>query len=552
VQDSKLSLRDLSAAVMLGAVHPLFLAGLGFSALGQSTFSLNDMLVPQKTPAPSPAAETGLGMMAGETSDPLASILGNTANVSMPLQQSASDEVVVSDGRRRRSFASEMKQVDWALASDHIVDGLITSFFQKASLAPEERKCLDSQAGEFVGDVAGIVTDIVKALKPIFSKKSKNSDIASSFSTASVGPLLMDGVVRITGLVGTTTNLAKDCLKGDGLLVLNQTAKNLQNFTYIENRFVVNGIDIAEALAEAVVSFEEERFSKFGQEIGLALRQVLLSTNNKGTITLPEGFATDDIVAKCTEGMTAGFFARGSEMIITDVADADVNIEIDLKHCIVQNHEMYHDIFKSIWILIAQLSVNKGQHQFGSGSSGGSPMWVQELVLALARIPMALQRCDVLGAETEQMFEEALRTLGSIRFNFELPDDKIQADKATEKVAVAVERFAQHDFYGFGKELGVLFRELLLLVLPQKYSVDTSGRLQRNLVGKAVALKNRLEEQQSKFGAPMFVVGGLAFVLLLAMTAFKSFRVVASWRQGGSTFTDVEVGDHEEHPESLE
>mmetsp|Transcript_130481 Transcript_130481/g.225573 ORF Transcript_130481/g.225573 Transcript_130481/m.225573 type:complete len:376 (+) Transcript_130481:1-1128(+) len=375
--------------------------------------------------------------------------------------------------------------------------------------------------------------------------------MASSYSAASVGPLLMDGVARITGLVGTTTSLAKGCLKGDGLLVLNQTAKNLQNFTYIENRLVVNGIDIAEALAEAVVSFEEQRFSKFGEKIGLALRQVLLSTNNKG-MTLPEGYATDDIIAKCSEGIASGFFARGSEMIITDNADADVDIKIDLNHCIVQNHDMYNDIFKSIWTLIAQFVVNKGQHQLGeSGKSlgGASPVWVQELVLAMARIPMALQRCDVLSTETQQMFGEALSTFSSIRFDFKFPDDKIQADQATEKVAEAVERFAHHDFYGFGEELGQLFRELLLLVLPQKYSVDTSGRLQRNLVGEAVALKTKQEQQQTKFGGPMLIAGGLAFVLLLAMT---SFRVVVSWRRGGRTFTDVELGDHEDHPESLE
>lgn len=356
-----------------------------------------------------------------------------------------------------------------------------------------------------------------------------------------MGPLISDamvGLTKITDLVTESVSLVKSCVKGDALEMLNETAQNLINFTSLEHRLVVNGINIARAVARATIAFEKHKFHKFGWQIGKALRKILLSTNNK-QVKLPEGMPEDKIIADASEGIMAGFFAKGVGFFVTDAADPRVKFSVDLHQCIAGNRVFYRSIFEGLWTLFAQIAANKGQHMGEMNSQ-----WVNELLLAMMRIPMVFTKCGV-DPEVEEMMIEAMQTLGSLRVTFKFPDDKIKADKAADKVAEAVKAFTKGNFRKFGIELGKLFRELLLLALPEKYSVDSSGHLRRNLLGDVAVVNMKQEQQRFNFGYAM-IFGGVALAITMSLVALKSMRVVVSWQRVSQVEEDVEVGDDEE------
>merc|ERR1719162_1617425 len=103
--------------------------------------------------------------------------------------------------------------------------------------------------------------------------------------------------------------------------------------------------------------------------------------------------------------------------------------------------------------------------------------------------PMALKKCGV-SANMQTMLMEAIKTLNDLKVEFHFPQETAEAAEAlrtnevAEKMAQAVEAWTNWDFKQFGYELGKLFRELVILAFPQKYSVDVSGRLQRMSAGE--------------------------------------------------------------------
>lgn len=456
-------------------------------------------------------------------------------------------ESVASSRRRSQSFAAKsfgmkMAQTDWDQASKTMVDAMMREFFKKVTLQTTERECLDQSVGKFTGDIAGLVQSGVKALQPVLAPK----DGEERASLGSAVPLLLSGISDITDLVSTVTTIMKNCLQADGLNLLKSAAHRMKNFSYVEHQLLANGADITKALAEAVIAFQDERFSEFGQQLGFTARKVILSTNNKA-IELPEGYATEQAIEEASSGISQGFFAAGSSLHITDRADASVDIKIALDECIADNDDLFKDIFKGIWELATQLVANKAQHAFSTDNSegmGGSPKWVQELVLAMARIPMALTRCNLLDQDTEDMLADSLKTLGSLKFEFDFPEDSVRADEASKKVAEALIRFDNKDYYGFGKELGKLLRELLLLAFPQEYSVDDSGLLRRQLTMAGFIRKQN--RKIDKYGGPMVVFSCAIFVLLMSAVAMKGLRTLSSWRTAGRPFIDVESSRAEE------
>jgi len=572
-------------ALILCTLAQAFLLGVGSEP---STFSLNDLLASPSAEAENAvdnvvekgSAEVNSAVEQGKGDFDLQNVIrSGHAHVSKGVSDAsagvqalansilgssatgATETGVVQASRRRRttgdrrrrtrpSFQSEMETTDWDMATRHIVDGMMKEFFAKVSLQQVEKDCLDEKLGEFSGDIAGLVSAAVKALKPILSSKVPLQEQNKDVTMAGMVPLLLQGVSSITDLVTTSTVIAKNCLLQDGLNLLNETGHKLLNFSFIEHQMMVNGVDVAKSLAEGVVAFENEDFTKFGGEIGITLRKILLSTNNK-VITLPEGMATERDIEDASKGLAQGFFAPGSVMTIYDKADSDVNFRIDLHQCIVDDHQFFKDTFKGIWELVAQLSVNAAQHQFSKMSiqnissikefftgPTGSPQWMTELTLAFARVPTLLQRCDLMNSDTQDMLMEAIHTMGSLRFNFDFPDDKVQAEEATEKVAKAIERFEKQDFLGFGQELGKLFREVLLLAFPEEYAVDESGHLIRKLTGLA-----RLNK---KIGGPMLAVSGVALLLLFSILAAKRLRATSSGPFTGRTLIQVEDSENDD------
>jgi len=356
--------------------------------------------------------------------------------------------------------------------STAVVSGLVEAFMHKIQLENGEKACLERNIATLTGDVMGTVGDIVTAVKALIKGKG-------AVGKQSAGPLVsagLDSAMKLTSLVTLCTQLMKTCVHGDALDLLKETGRHLTNGTYLEHRFLVNGVDIAHDLADSIIAFEAHNFHRFGTDIGTSLRKILLSKATKAT-RLPEGVPEETIIQQATDGLMKGFFVSGAAVEIKDTAHPDVDIRINLHQCIAGNSQFFKELWMSAWDLIAQLSAN-GLQGFSMNGGQGQPQWSGELMTAMMQFPMALAKCGV-SSDMQSMFMEAIQTLKDLKVEFHFPQDRIKTQQAAKKISEAVEAWTNWNFEQFGYELGKLFRELVMLAFPQKYSVDASGRLQR-------------------------------------------------------------------------
>jgi hypothetical protein len=417
--------------------------------------------------------------------------------------------------------------------STEVVSGLIEKFMHKVHLEDGERACLERNVAQVTGDIMGTVGDIVTAIKALVVGNGK-------IEKSQTGGLIragMDSAMKITSLVALITTQLKTCVHGDSLEFLKSTSKHLVDGEYLKHEILVNGVDIAHSLSDSIIAFEAHDFHRFGGDIGVALRKVLLSTNNKA-VTLPEGVPEEKIIQKATDGLFRGFFTRGAEVDITDSAHPDVNIDINLHRCIAGNSEFFKEIWLAAWNLIAQLSANAQQHQMFkwdmSGSGGKQPKWAGELMVAMMQFPMALSKCGV-SSGMQSMLMEAIQSLNDVHVQFQFPHDQFDPEDATKKMAKAVEAWTNFDFERFGYELGELFRELVMLAFPQQYSVDTSGRLQR--YSKTQMLDS---DKAGSFSRSVMIVAAAALFVMVSFAAVRSRRAVMSNANSQHLVDDLE------------
>lgn len=443
-----------------------------------------------------------------------------------------------------------------SVESMDVVSGLTEAFLHKVQLQPGEKSCLKNNIGQITGDVMATGQDLVTAIRT-FMKWKTADDQEKTTKLISAG---FDSAMKLASMVTMSTQLIRNCVHGDALEMLKRTGRHLINAQYLGHRFVVNGVDIAHGLADSVVAFEAKDFHRFGSDIGTSLRKILLSNANGGTKALPEGMPEQDIVQKVTSGLMKGFFVKGSGIVITDTADPEVKIIVNLHHCIAGNSMFFKEIWNGLWSLFAQLSLNMQQHGLGlppgvqpSQSQLGmqsQPKWTGELMVALLQVPMALQRCG-LGADSQRMFMDAIQSLKHVHVRFVFPDDRIQVMKATDRMARAVGAWTNWDFETFGKEVGMLLREFVMLAFPKKYSVDSAGKLRHQLLdlvadppnGLFLGLQDTLPVRKH---SPLFsaVVAGCALSIFVALLALRSIRISnQEFSNRGSPIFELEHDD---------
>jgi hypothetical protein len=436
--------------------------------------------------------------------------------------------------------------------STQVVSGMIEAFMHKVELQPGEKACLENSVGSLTGDVMGTVGDIVTAVQALIQGKGS---IQSNQAGGVIGGGI-DAAMKISSLVALTTHMVKSCVHGDALILLNQTAQHLINGTYLQHNFIVNGIDIAHGLSDSVVAFEKQDFHRFGTDIGVSLRKILLSTNNNQT-QLPEGVPEEAIIQEATQGLMDGFFVQGSAVEITDTAHPDVDVIIDLHQCIAGNSDFFKEIWMALWNLFAQLSINGVQHGFlNTFNMGGNhqPKWAGELMVAMMQFPMAMEKCGV-DSSKQKMFLEAVQTLQDLRVHVHMPDDRFRSendDKKTEettaRMAKAVEDFTKWDFEGFGYEVGKMLRELIILAIPHNENmlITHSSQPQRAMppppmgefnpegsMEKYSRVKDmKAEDAKDKPASPIpmasAIIGGTVIFMLLARFIFVAAQLSAS------------------------
>jgi len=375
--------------------------------------------------------------------------------------------------------------VDLQLSHDsmEVVRGLVEAFIHKVELMPGEKRCLENNTVAFANDIMGTVEDVVTASKAMVAGKGTNGTIAKHHGTivkhhgAGIMAAGIDGATKLMSLLTLSTTILKNCVHGDALELMKKTGQDMMNGTYLEHRILVNGVDIAQSLSDSILAFEAQDFYRFGTDIGIALRKILLSKATNGTTPLPEGVPEQVIIQQATQGLMDGFFTRGSTLEITDSASYDVDIVVNLHQCIAGNSEFFKEIWMASWELFAQMSVNKEQHGLGfQQNETAQPKWQGELVFAMMQMPLALSKCGVTE-DMQRMLTEAIKSLQSLNVRVGIPHHQITGKEATEMMAKAVQAWTHWDFERFGFELGTLFRELVMLAFPEKYSVDASGRL---------------------------------------------------------------------------
>lgn len=424
--------------------------------------------------------------------------------------------------------------------SREIVSGIVEAFMHKIHLAPGEKQCLENNLATLTADVVGTGQDIVKAVEafvPGNGNGPQPSNPGQAFKNPKTqGTLVsagMDGAMKLTSLATQATSLLKTCVQGDALAMMKEVGQHFINMSYVGHRILVSGVDIAHAMGDSVMAYEKHDYHEFGEDIGTAFRKVILSNNNSGT-TLPEGMPEREIIQETTEGLMDGFFVRGAEVEITDSARPDVDIMLNLHQCIADNGDFFKEIFAALWHLIAQLAANGEQHGLGAGGNpfamqnpdGSQPKWMGELMIAMMQVPMALQRCNI-GQESQQMMLEAIKSIQYLKVHFRMPENHVHSDRATLQVGKAITAWTQWKFEDFGAEIGKLLREFVLLMFPQAYSVDASGRLRRQLnVQTKSPLTKVLKAGRQPFSGAFisFLFVGVSFALVGTLVAVRGLR----------------------------
>jgi len=411
-----------------------------------------------------------------------------------------------------------------------IVAGIVEAFMHKQHLQLGEKRCLEDSVSQLTGDVVGTGKDVIVAVKGLMTMNGAGTgglpSVTARTKERSQGNVVTSGIdaaLKLTSLVTLATTLVKNCVQGDALRMLKKAGQHLIDMKYIGHRLVVSGVDIAHFLSDAIISYEQHHYHRFGKDIGTTLRKVILSSSSTGA-QLPEGVPEEEIIQKTSEGLMDGFFVGGSDMEITDVARPDVDIKLDLHKCVADNQPFFKEIFLAIWNAIAQFSANGDQHGLQGSSDSGSPKWTGELMIALMQLPSALQKCDI-DAETEGMFMEAIQTLGQVQVHIDFPKGRATFDEISKRMAKAVEDWTDWHFKSFGKEIGVMLREFVMMVYPMKYSIDQNGRLRRALSSA------RISNTNNQGFATSFLMFGIAGIALIVFAGFAAIRGMRSRAQ---------------------
>lgn len=419
--------------------------------------------------------------------------------------------------------------------SREIVRGMVEAFMHRQQLLPGEKECLENSVSQLTGDIVGTGKDVIVGVKSLMNGGMGQAGFGQKQQTAAQGNVAsagIDGAIKLVQLVTLSTTLVKNCVQGDALEMLKEAAAHLVNITRLEQRLMVSGVDIVAYLADSITAFERHRYHRFGKDIGGALRKVLLSNSTTGK-RLPEGVPEEDVIRKTTEGIMSGFFVPGEVLEITDKADPNVDIQLDLHRCIAGNQPFFKQIFQGVWHAMAQFSANGQQHGLASAQPAeGTPKWTGELMVAMLQLPTALSRCD-LGIENEQMLGEALKTMGSLKFQFHMPHDRVSMKRIGDRMAKGVQSWTNWHFHEYGHEIGFMLRELMLMIYPQKYTVDQSGRLRRQLESSSMS---RIHGK----GFSVLVVAGMTFAVLVGFMAVRTMR---SMREASRQEYDIEMND---------
>jgi hypothetical protein len=478
--------------------------------------------------------------------------------------------------------------------ASRIVGGMAESFLggEHGVLTPSELQCLGEGAGKLAGGVMDTAGRTAQTMHILTSQKSGDA-LAASMAAAQAGmnvnpnnqnpvdPLIAGIEIsqRLSSMMEFEEKISSKCLKEDAKAELKSASQHLGNLSFMGGRLVANGVDIMTDLGKAAGAYDNQNYRLFGDMMGLAARKVLLSQKGEGIQEITGIKPTAEDVADVTNGLVRSLFKEGMTLQVSSDAlttmaplppqymamytpapgtnvtaeppptlvpwtllpAAEVNV--DLHQCVAGNKELFKDAWTPVWNICSKMA--KGQ----AVSMGTADMSAVEkatgegaegfgaLAMSMLDAQIALRRCG-FTAEQEAILYDAFQAGGkSIHTKFESGDhQEFTKGDMSEITADAIDAWKGKNFQKFGQLVGQALRDITIETFPEKYYVDSDGRLRQRLV----------QLSKASTGSVAMASGSMRFVVLAFISFILAIGLVIRGRGHLQWYREVHSTEEEQ------
>eukprot|EP00928_Gymnodinium_smaydae_P079096 TRINITY_DN63110_c0_g1_i1.p1 TRINITY_DN63110_c0_g1~~TRINITY_DN63110_c0_g1_i1.p1 ORF type:complete len:614 (-),score=163.07 TRINITY_DN63110_c0_g1_i1:91-1932(-) len=378
-----------------------------------------------------------------------------------------------------------------------------------------------------------------------------------------VDPLIagLEITTRISRMMELENKVADKCLHQDAKDALKAAARHMHNMSYVGGHLISNGVDIMTELTKAVSAYEEGDYRAFGDNFGMAARKTLLSKEGEGLHGLLHA-PTRAEIEEVTSSLVGSMFGHDMTLEVwtdpittmapppamyympptampplpngtivyanTQPPPAEVpwvllpaaDVKVDLHSCVQGNQKLFKTAWSPVFKVMskmAQTSTADGMTMLEKGTATGAE-GMGALAMSMLDMQIALRRCG-FTAEQEAILWDAMEAGKGWHTKFHVPDDETEHEneQISKNMAHAVTEWKDRDYDQFGKRLGVALREMAITAFPEKYFVDSNGRLRRHLE----------EERLGSHGLTFGILGG-CMLGLAALLAARGRRLALS------------------------
>lgn len=444
------------------------------------------------------------------------------------------------------SGASGEQQRRLVRSAKIVISGMVEGFLRRKRSSEDYLRCAVPKVGNLAGAVltscahtVNLIAKFLHVAQPI-APANRTTSAQTPYRVDDVDgatflPGISQGLIEIIQLQG---KLAAKCRNSQVIDSFELAATHLRNLSYVSGHLIANGADIVAELEDAAQAFELKDMRRFGVDIGGAWRKVLLSK-----VHLPDGASTKEAIKETSTGLIEGFF--GSDLMLEIKTDRPRHssgssrhkqLHVDMEKCLQnENMRFFVEVWDATWIFFAQIAA------YPSPSNATNQRWQDLLSVAFAEMPGALRRCGISKAQ-EAMLQDSLTALKGLHFRINMMRAKLHNREVSVDLKRAVKDWSKRRWHDFGEDIGKLLQQLVLLVFPQRYSVDNLGLHSHPPLSFGVPQLRGQPGQHFRPSSPVPAVAlaSSALLALSAAVALRSFpRCSATW-QGSSGDPGVE------------
>jgi hypothetical protein len=196
-------------------------------------------------------------------------------------------------------------------------------------------------------------------------------------------------------------------------------------------------------------------------------------------------------------------------------------VNVDLHQCVAGNKELFKNAWTPVWNICSKMA--KGQ----AISMGDADMSTVEkatgegaegfgaLAMSMLDAQIALRRCG-FTAEQEAILYDAVQAGKGFHTKFESGDhQEFTKGDMSETTADAVNAWKDKNFQKFGQLLGQALRDITIEAFPEKYYVDSDGRLRQRLIQLSKASSGSAAMASGSMG--LVVLTFISFILAIGL-----------------------------------